>query len=99
MVDVGAKPARSRVAVARGLVEISRPTLALVRRGAVEKGDVVAAARLAGVLAAKRTPDLVPLCHPISLSGVEVELRFRAAGLEWADAGCSMCVAINGDIV
>jgi cyclic pyranopterin phosphate synthase len=82
MIDVGAKPATERVAVARGLVEMSRATLALVRRGAVEKGDVVAAARLAGVMAAKRTPDLVPLCHPIALSGVEVEVRPRAGGLE-----------------
>src|SRR5512140_1533938 len=82
MIDVGAKPKTERVAVARGLVEMSRATLALVRRGEVEKGDVVAAARLAGVMAAKRTPDLVPLCHPIALSGVEVEVKARAAGLE-----------------
>jgi cyclic pyranopterin phosphate synthase len=82
MIDVGAKPATERVAVARGLVEMSRATMGLVRRGQVEKGDVIAAARLAGVMAAKRTPDLVPLCHPIALSGVEVEVRSRAAGLE-----------------
>ena len=66
MIDVGAKPATERVAVARGFVEMSRATLALVRRGEVEKGDVVAAARLAGIMGAKRTPDLVPLCHPIA---------------------------------
>jgi len=82
MIDVGAKPATARVAVARGLVEMSRATMALVRRGEVEKGDVIAAARLAGVMAAKRTPDLVPLCHPIALSGVEVEVAPRASGLE-----------------
>src|SRR5574341_1713819 len=82
MIDVGAKPATERVAVARGFVEISRATLSLVRRGAVEKGDVIAAARLAGVMAAKRTPDLVPLCHPISLSRVEVEARPRPRGVE-----------------
>lgn len=82
MIDVGAKPATERVAVARGFVEMSRATLALVRRGDVEKGDVIAAARLAGIMGAKRTPDLVPLCHPIALSGVEVELRSRATGLE-----------------
>ncbi len=82
MIDVGAKPKTERVAVARGLVEMSRATLALVRRGEVEKGDVVAAARLAGIMAAKRTPDLVPLCHPIALSGVEVEVKARAGGLE-----------------
>ncbi|HSN15144.1 MAG TPA: cyclic pyranopterin monophosphate synthase MoaC [Anaeromyxobacteraceae bacterium] len=82
MIDVGAKPATERVAVARGFVEMSRATLALVRRGDVEKGDVIAAARLAGIMGAKRTPDLVPLCHPIALSGVEVEVRARAKGLE-----------------
>ena len=82
MIDVGAKPATERVAVARGIVEMSRATLGLVRRGEVEKGDVIAAARLAGVMAAKRTPDLVPLCHPIALSGVEVEVAPRATGLE-----------------
>jgi cyclic pyranopterin phosphate synthase len=82
MIDVGAKPATERVAVARGLVEMSRATMGLVRRGQVEKGDVIAAARLAGVMGAKRTPELVPLCHPIALSGVEVEVRARAAGLE-----------------
>jgi cyclic pyranopterin phosphate synthase len=82
MIDVGAKPATERVAVARGFVEMSRATLALVRRGDVEKGDVIAAARLAGIMGAKRTPDLVPLCHPIALSGVEVEIRSRATGLE-----------------
>jgi cyclic pyranopterin phosphate synthase len=82
MIDVGAKPATERVAVARGRVEMSRATMGLVRRGEVEKGDVIAAARLAGVMAAKRTPDLVPLCHPIALSGVDVEVRTRASGLE-----------------
>src|SRR5512137_260730 len=82
MVDVGAKPATERVAIARGLVEMARSTLGLVRRGEVEKGDVVAAARLAGIMAAKRTPDLVPLCHPIALSGVDVLAEPRAGGVE-----------------
>jgi len=74
MVDVGAKPRTERVAVARGRLSLRPSTSALVRTGAVEKGDVVAAARLAGIMAAKRTPELVPLCHPIALSGVEVEI-------------------------
>ncbi|HET8732243.1 MAG TPA: cyclic pyranopterin monophosphate synthase MoaC [Anaeromyxobacteraceae bacterium] len=73
MIDVGAKPRTERVAVARGLVAMSEPTVQRIRAGEVEKGDVLAAARLAGIMAAKRTPDLVPLCHPIALSGVEVE--------------------------
>jgi cyclic pyranopterin monophosphate synthase len=72
MIDVGAKPRTERVAVARGHVSMSRETLARVRKGDVEKGDVLAAARLAGILAAKKTPDLVPLCHPIALSAVDV---------------------------
>jgi cyclic pyranopterin phosphate synthase len=75
MIDVGAKPKTERVAVARGFVSMSPPTLAKIRAGEVEKGDVLAAARLAGVMAAKKTPDLVPLCHPIALSGVDVEVE------------------------
>jgi cyclic pyranopterin phosphate synthase len=72
MIDVGAKPKTERVAVARGFVSMSAATVRRIRAGEVEKGDVLAAARLAGVMAAKKTPDLVPLCHPISLSGVDV---------------------------
>ncbi|HTN51379.1 MAG TPA: cyclic pyranopterin monophosphate synthase MoaC [Anaeromyxobacter sp.] len=72
MIDVGAKPRTERVAVARGFVTMSAATVQRIRAGEVEKGDVLAAARLAGVMAAKKTPDLVPLCHPIALSGVDV---------------------------
>jgi cyclic pyranopterin phosphate synthase len=82
MIDVGAKPKTERVAVARGFVAMSRATVGRVRRGDVEKGDVLAAARLAGIMAAKRTPDLVPLCHPIALSGVEVLVEPRQGGVE-----------------
>ncbi|HSN92232.1 MAG TPA: cyclic pyranopterin monophosphate synthase MoaC [Anaeromyxobacteraceae bacterium] len=82
MVDVGAKPRTERVAVARGRVLMSPATVARIRRGEVEKGDVLAAARLAGIMAAKRTPDLVPLCHPIALSGVEVEAVPGGGGVE-----------------
>jgi cyclic pyranopterin monophosphate synthase len=81
MIDVGAKPKTERVAVARGRLSMAPATAALVRAGEVEKGDVIAAARLAGVMAAKRTPDLIPLCHPIALSGVEVEVRVLPAAL------------------
>lgn len=85
MIDVGDKPATAREAVARGRIRCSPATLGAIERGELEKGDVFAAARLAGILAAKRTPEIVPLCHPISLSGVEVELRLRRrprAGVE-----------------
>jgi cyclic pyranopterin phosphate synthase len=82
MIDVGAKPRTERVAVARGFVAMTAATAGIVRRGESEKGDVLAAARLAGIMAAKRTPDLVPLCHPIALSGVEVLAEPRAGGVE-----------------
>jgi len=74
MVDVSAKEKTARVAVATGRVRMSKQALERIRRGAVEKGDVLAAARLAGVIAAKKTPDLIPLCHPISLAGVTVDV-------------------------
>ncbi len=82
MIDVGAKPRTERIAVARGTVSMSKATLARVRSGDVEKGDVLAAARLAGVMAAKKTPDLVPLCHPIALSAVDVTAEPRADCVE-----------------
>jgi cyclic pyranopterin phosphate synthase len=82
MIDVGAKPKTERVAVARGFVSMSRATVGRVRRGDVEKGDVLAAARLAGIMAAKKTPDLVPLCHPVALSAVDVAAEPRPGGVE-----------------
>lgn len=74
MVDVGGKPESERRAVARGLVRISAETLALVRSGDLKKGDVRAVAEIAGVMGAKRTPGLVPLCHPLTLTHIEVEV-------------------------
>jgi cyclic pyranopterin monophosphate synthase len=75
MLDVGAKPKTERVAVATGRVLMSSAALRRIREGRVEKGDVIAAARLAGIMATKKTPDLIPLCHPVALSGVEIEVR------------------------
>jgi cyclic pyranopterin monophosphate synthase len=75
MVDVSAKPATVREAVAAGRVLMAAETLALVREGRAKKGDVRATAELAGVMAAKRTADLIPLCHPLQLSSVRVEVR------------------------
>lgn len=73
MVDVSAKPATARTAVARGSVAMSPETLALVMAGTAAKGDVLGVARIAGIMAAKRTSDLVPLCHPLALSKVSLE--------------------------
>ncbi|WP_243791466.1 cyclic pyranopterin monophosphate synthase MoaC [Saccharopolyspora gloriosae] len=74
MVDVSEKEATARTAVATGIVRTTAEVLALVRRDGLPKGDALATARIAGIMAAKRTPDLVPLCHPIALSGVKVQL-------------------------
>jgi cyclic pyranopterin phosphate synthase len=74
MVDVGEKDRTQRVAIASGRVRMSTQALGKIKKHQVEKGDVLAAARLAGIMATKRTPDLIPLCHPISISGVEVEV-------------------------
>ena len=76
MVEVGAKPETAREAVARGSIVMRPETLALIKSGGVEKGDVLATARLAGVMGAKQTPQLVPLCHPIPLTHVDVDFAF-----------------------
>jgi cyclic pyranopterin phosphate synthase len=82
MVDVGAKPITRREAVARGRIRISSEALRLVRRGRMAKGDPLETARLAGIMAAKRTAELIPLCHPLPLSHVTVELTARRDGYE-----------------
>ncbi|MGQ0505019.1 MAG: cyclic pyranopterin monophosphate synthase MoaC [Myxococcaceae bacterium] len=81
MVDVGDKEKTARTAVATGFVRMLPATVKRIREGRVEKGDVLAAARLAGVMAAKRTPDLIPLCHPIGLAGVTVEVIPASKGV------------------
>lgn len=74
MVDVAGKPETARVAVARGRVVMAPATLDRIRQGQIGKGDVLGVARLAGIMAAKRTSDLIPLCHPLMLSKVAVDL-------------------------
>lgn len=80
MVDVSAKEETVRVAIARGHVTMRPETLALIRDGGMEKGDVLGVARLAGIMAAKKTPDLIPLCHPLMLSKVAVDFQLDARG-------------------
>jgi cyclic pyranopterin monophosphate synthase len=79
MVDVGDKAVTARVATARGRIYMSAETLAMIEAGDHKKGDVLAVARLAGIMAAKKTSDLIPLCHPISLDKVSVELACNGA--------------------
>ena len=84
MVDVGQKPDTERVAVAKGEVRMKPETLALIRAGAMKKGDVLTVAQLAGVMAAKKTSELIPLCHPLPLTyiGVELTLNDGLPGVE-----------------
>jgi len=79
MVDVGAKAATRRVAVAQGRIAMQPATLALITAGTAKKGDVLGVARLAGIMGAKRTADLIPLCHPIALTRVAVEFEVQEA--------------------
>ena len=81
MVDVSPKPATERVAIAAGFVRMSAATLELVLSGNAKKGDVLGAARIAGIMAAKKTHELIPLCHPLSISKAEVEITPEADGL------------------
>ena len=78
MVDVGGKPETARSATATGLIRMSAEALAAVREGSGPKGDVLSAARIAGIMAAKKTAELIPLCHPLSLDAVSVDFAFEA---------------------
>ena len=82
MVDVSSKPVTAREAVARGRIQIAPAALKIARAGKLPKGGIVEVARLAGVLAAKRTADAIPLCHPLPLTHVDVEIRPRRDGFE-----------------
>jgi len=75
MVDVGHKPITERVAIAKGEVHMQLETLELIQQGALKKGDVLSVAQLAGVMAAKRTADLIPLCHPLPLNQILVDVK------------------------
>jgi cyclic pyranopterin phosphate synthase len=81
MVDVGDKDVTERLAVAEAFVEMSEETLALIQEGSIAKGDVFAVARVAGIAAAKKTADLIPLCHPLSLTHAEIELAPGEQGI------------------
>lgn len=82
MVDVSAKEVTARTATATGCLRVASEVVALLRGEGVPKGDALAVARIAGIMGAKRTPDLVPLCHPIAISGVRVDLTIANHGVE-----------------
>jgi cyclic pyranopterin phosphate synthase len=86
MVDVSQKPQSARAAIAQGRITLAKETVALIRKNGVSKGDVIAIARIAGIQAAKRTAQLIPLCHTIPLSEVKIDVTLSAAA---ADVACS----------
>jgi len=91
MVDVSAKDVTKRVATATGHIAMSAQALAAIRDGALAKGDALAVARIAGIMAAKRTSELIPLCHPLPITSVSVDLALGDAGVD-----CTATVATTG---
>ena len=96
MVDVGQKESTTREAVAEGSVYMTSATLAAIREGDVPKGDVLAAARIAGIMAAKRTPDLIPLCHPLQLSKIAVDFEIDEEASRVIITGTVRCKGPTG---
>ena len=89
MVDIGAKPVQERTAVAEGFIRLQPETIALIRDNQVKKGDVLTVAQVAGIQGGKRTSDLIPLCHPISISAIDVITELTEEGVKvTAEARC-----------
>lgn len=84
MVDVSAKPTTVRSATARGRISVNASALAAIAQGSIAKGDVIATARIAGIMAAKRTAEIIPLCHPLPLAAVSVDITTDDTGIEVA---------------
>ena len=91
MVDVGGKAETHRVAIARGFIRMSDATLEAIRTGNAPKGDVLGPARIAGIMAAKKTGDLIPLCHPLALDAVNVDFALGEGGIE-----CTATASLTG---
>lgn len=96
MVNVGHKEDTNRVAVAAGRVLVNQKTFDLIRSGGVKKGDVLTVAQVAGIMGAKRTPDLIPMCHPILLTGVELELSLNEEMLSVDILATTSCTGATG---
>ena len=96
MVDVGEKPVTVRTAVAAGRVLVNEETFALIRSGGMKKGDVLTVAQVAGVMGAKRTPDLIPMCHPVLIDGIDLELSLDEARRSVEITACVSCAGRTG---
>ncbi|MCC6942451.1 MAG: cyclic pyranopterin monophosphate synthase MoaC [Novosphingobium sp.] len=91
MVDVGGKAETHRVAIAKGAIRMNAATLAAIAAGNAPKGDVLGAARIAGIMAAKKTGDLIPLCHPLGVDAVNIDFELAETGIE-----CTATVSLTG---
>ena len=96
MVDVGEKGVTERCAVAAGRVLLNRETFELIRSGGVKKGDVLTVAQIAGIMGAKRTPDVIPMCHPINLSGIDLKLSLNEERLSVEIMATVSCAGRTG---
>ncbi len=94
MVDVSAKPNQTRIAIAEGFIKLSEETLSQVNANSLKKGDVLATARIAGIMGAKQTSNLIPLCHPLQLSKVEVNFHVQEDGIK--ATALSKCIGKTG---
>ena len=96
MVDVGGKAPAQRTAAAAGRVRVNARTFELIRTGGMKKGDVLTVAQVAGIMGAKRTPDLIPMCHPIALTGVELSLALNEETLSVEIEATASCTGPTG---
>lgn len=96
MVDVGAKAETKRVAVAAGRVLVNPNTLALIRSGGLKKGDVLTTAQIGGIMGAKRTSDIIPMCHPIMITGIDIDFTLNEADCAVEITATTSCTGSTG---
>ena len=96
MVDVSEKSDTVRVAVAAGRVKVNAETFALIKSGGMKKGDVLGTAQIAGIMGAKKTPDIIPMCHPIMISGVDIEFELNEKELAVEITATAKCTGATG---
>ena len=96
MVDVSEKSETLRTAVAAGRVKVNAETFALIKSGGMKKGDVLGTAQIAGIMGAKRTPDIIPMCHPIMISGVDIDFELNEADLAVEITATAKCTGVTG---
>lgn len=96
MVDVSEKNETARTAIAAGRVLVNEETFRLIKTGGMKKGDVLATAQIAGIMGAKRTPDIIPMCHPIMISGVDIEFNLNEEDLAVEIKATAKCTGVTG---